>query len=59
MPDDCNSVKLEVVYQNIFSTPNINALNIEHSAEAINNYLYIYDMRYIYIYMYVYVYVYI
>ena len=34
-------MKLKVVYQNISSIPNINALNIEHSAEDTNNYIYI------------------
>ena len=37
------SMKLEVVYLNISSTPNINALDIEHSAkDKITIYTYIY-----------------
>ena len=48
-------MKLKVVYWNISSIPNINALNVEHSAEDTNNYLCVCVCVSIYVYIYIYV----
>ena len=54
IPDDCGGMELKVVYKSFSSTPYIIALNLEHSAEDTNNYLYIYIYIYIYASIYIY-----